>query len=587
VDESTLKRARAYLAELPAAVSGAGGHAAAFWAARCMVWGFNLGADVGFELLRDVYNQLCEPPWSDAELWHKAEDADTLSFDRPRGWLLNGDGKDGAGEPPDGGATGGGRTAAAQGDPDPHLTDTGNALRLVRDHGLDLRHCHPWRKWLAWDGRRWRLDDSGEAVRRAKATVKGLYDWAAAKVVELKAGGNDPAAQARLAAVMAVLGWALRSEHASRVVAMLDLARSELPVLPDGMDADPFLLNVLNGTLDLRTGALRPHRREDRLTKLCPTAFDPDAQCPLFLRAVNDIFAGDRELVAYVQRFAGYALTGDVREHTIPIAWGGGSNGKTLFFSALLGTIGDEYGGMVPPELLMETRGEQHPTIMADLFGKRLMVAAETGEGRRLNESRLKALTGGDKVKARRMREDFWEFDPTHKLVLFTNHKPEVRGTDHGLWRRLALWPFGVRFWEPDKGESGPPELRADKDLPAKLRAEREGILAWLVRGCLEWQREGLTVPSAVRAATAEYRAGQDALGAFLDEECVIGGDHSCRAKELYRAYCGWRKEAGEPEVSQKCFGDAMSERGYERYKNNGTWYRGVTPRNHHGSVGG
>jgi putative DNA primase/helicase len=345
---------------------------------------------------------------------------------------------------------------------------------------------------------------------------------------------------------------------------------------------------VANGTVDLRTGRLREHRRGDLLTKLCPTAFEPDADCPLFRRTVEGIFEGDRELIGYVQRFAGYSLTGDVREHVVPIAHGAGGNGKTLLFSALLDTIGPDYSGTVTPELLMETTGDQHPTITADLFGKRLMVAAETGEGRRLNEGRIKALTGGDLVKTRRMREDYWQFTPTHKLILFTNYKPEVRGTDHGIWRRLALWPFRVRFWDPDKGETGPAELRADKSLQERLRAERQGILAWLVAGCLRWQHDGLKMPDTVRVATAEYRDAQDVLAAFLADCCLTGGpDYRCRATPLYAAYCAWAKSAGERELSQRRFGIAITERGYERFTNDGTWYRGVSLRNLEGSVGG
>jgi putative DNA primase/helicase len=456
-----------------------------------------------------------------------------------------------------------------------HLTDLGNARLLVAWHGGGFRHVHPWGKDLVWDGTRWRQDDTAQLERWAKETVCRMYREAAA----------EPDEERR----KKLVEHALRSEDARRLRAMVALARSEpsVPVLPSDLDRDPYLLNVANGTLDLRTARLRPHRREDLLTKLCPTAFDPDADCPVFLRAVEGIFAGDRELIRYVQRFCGYALTGDVREHVTPIAHGPGGNGKTLLFSALLDTIGPDYSGTVPPELLMETRGEQHPTIKAELFGKRLMVAAETGEGQRLNEGRLKALTGGDKVIARRMREDYWEFEPTHKLVLFTNHRPEVRGTDHGIWRRLALWPFCVRFWDSDKGEQGPPELKADKDLPNKLQAERPGILAWLVAGCLEWQRDGLGMPEKVKTATAEYRDAQDVLGAFLADCCLAGPDYSCRATPLYEEYCRWAKVANERELSQRRFGDAMTERGYERYTNNGTWYRGVALRNLDGSVGG
>jgi putative DNA primase/helicase len=426
-------------------------------------------------------------------------------------------------------------------------------------------------------------------MRQAKATVKRLYDDAEAELWKLKqeAGQHGEAAAGRLGALNALLAWALKSESAPRLTAMLDVARSDRPVLPADLDANPWYLNCPNGTLDLRVGRLQQHRRDDLLTKLCPTAFNPDAECPVFLRALNGIFEGDRELIGYVQRFAGYSLTGDVRDDVIPIAHGVGSNGKTLLFSALLDTLGPDYSGTVPPELLMETRGEQHPTILADLFGKRLMVASETGEGRRLNEGRLKALTGRDRIKARGMRQDFWEFDATHKLVLLTNHKPEVRGTDHGIWRRLALWPFGVRFWDPDKGETGPADLQADKDLSDKLRAERKGILAWMVAGCLEWQRSGLKMPAKVRAATSEYRETEDMLGSFLAECCKVGPDYRCRATPLYEAYIRWAKGSGELEMSQRRFGNAMTEHGYERYTNDGTWYRGVTLRNLEGSVAG
>jgi putative DNA primase/helicase len=580
-DRDVIRRAVAYLAKCPPAISRQGGHDQTFAVARAVVYGFDLGPDVGFELLADCYNPRCLPEWSEKELRHKCRDADTRPCRLPRGWLLDDD----RGQRPAGPASEGRPAADAD---KPHLSDTGNAVRFVREHGRDMRHCHPWRKWLGWDGRRWRTDETGEAMRRAKATVKRLYDWAAAELRKLQEGeAEDDKAAARVAVIKSVLAWALKSEAAQRLAALLDVARSELPVMPADLDRDPWLFNCANGTLDLRTARLRPHRREDLLTKLCPTAFDPDANCPVFLRTIDGIFGGDRELTRYVQRFGGYCLTGDVREDVVAIAHGVGSNGKTLLFSALLDTIGPDYSGTVPPELLLETRGEQHPTIKADLFGKRLMVAAETGEGRRLNEERLKALSGRDPVKARRMREDFWEFDPTHKLVLFTNHKPEVRGTDHGIWRRLALWPFGVTFWDADKGEAGRAELRADKGLPEKLRAERPGILAWLVAGCLEWQAEGLRVPEKVKAATAEYRDAQDVLAAFLADCCLTGPNYSARATPLYEGYCRWAKSNNERELSQRRFGDAMTERGYDRYTSDGTWYRGVALRNLDHSVGG
>jgi putative DNA primase/helicase len=222
------------------------------------------------------------------------------------------------------------------------------------------------------------------------------------------------------------------------------------------------------------------------------------------------------------------------------------------------------------PDLLVAVHGGRHPTEIADLFGKRLLVCQETGAGRRLNEPLIKWLTGGDRLRARRMREDFWEFDPTHKAVLVTNHKPEVRGTDHGIWRRLRLIPFNETF----------PEEKQDKGLPVKLRAEAEGILAWCVAGCLQWQKQGMATPEKVLLATQEYRQEEDVLAAFLAECCLLGDGYACRAADLLASFHTWQKSRGEAEpLSQRGFGEAMTTHGFQRYANNGTCYRGVKPR--------
>jgi putative DNA primase/helicase len=468
---------------------------------------------------------------------------------------------------------------------EPHLTDMGNAQRFVLDHGANVRHCFSWRKWFVWDGRRWRVDDTGAVVRLAKATVKKLYDDAAAKLTALKdATDLDDEKKAEIAnAIKQLLNHARKSEDARALGRLLDLARSEpaIPILPADLDRDPWLLNCENGTLDLHTAELKAHRQEDALTKLCATAYRQGADCPRFLRALDGIFAGDGELIQYVQTYLGYCLTGDVREQALLLCWGGGANGKTTLLNAIVETLGTDYAGYAPVELLMETRGDQHPTLLADLFGKRFVIAAETEQGRRLNEGRLKVLTGGERIKARRMREDFWEFDPTHKLILVTNHKPEVRGTDHAIWRRLRLVPFKVQFLDPDAPENAGriilDDLRIDRGLPEALRAEREGILAWLVQGCLAWQRDGLRTPAMVHAATAEYRADQDIVGAFVAECCVTGGaDYRCRSADLYARFGHWSKAAGEDPMTKKRFGDALTERGIERFQSNGWWYRGL-----------
>jgi putative DNA primase/helicase len=249
----------------------------------------------------------------------------------------------------------------------------------------------------------------------------------------------------------------------------------------------------------------------------------------------------------------------------------------------VLATIGPDYAAKTPPDLLMQARGERHPCELADLCGRRLVVASETHQGRRLNESLVKDITGGEPIKARRMRENFWEFRPSHKAILLTNHKPEVAGVDEGIWRRLRLVPFTVTFMNPDDlsdgAEVAPGVRLQDKNLGHKLEAEREGILAWMVRGCLDWQRDGLTMPEAVRAATRQYRESEDVAAQFVTENCITGREMRCKASALYGAYKRWAEALGLQVMSSKAFGDAMTMRGAVRYTSNGVWYRGLAPR--------
>jgi putative DNA primase/helicase len=232
----------------------------------------------------------------------------------------------------------------------------------------------------------------------------------------------------------------------------------------------------------------------------------------------------------------------------------------------------------------MAKKQDQHPAQLARLFGKRLVVCVETHEGARLDEALVKELTGGDPITARGMREDPWQFYPTHKPILITNHRPEIRGTDEGIWRRPRLIPFTVHFWNPDDPENRdrqlPPRLMQDKRLAEKLRAEHPGILAWCVQGCVDWQRYGLQTPDAVKVATKNYRSDQDVLGAFVQECCVTGADYQCKASELYLRYQRWCETNGEKNpVSQRKFGEALTERGFERFTNNGTRYRKIAVR--------
>lgn len=468
-----------------------------------------------------------------------------------------------------------------------HLTEQGNAIRLVKTHGSDLRYCQPWRKWLCWDGRRWRLDDTGEADRRVKDSFRHLYADATQQLQRIQQaiqnGASAEAMEARLRAAHAQQKWALASEKAKVLRATLDLAGSEtgIAVTPDNLDSDHWALNCSNGTVDLRTGRLRPHGRMDMITKLCPTAFDPGACCPAWERFLEVVFGGNREVVAYIRRLLGYTLTGEVSEQMLALFYGDGSNGKSTLLNAVFGTLGTDYAIAAAPGLIMAAHGNRHPTELADLFGKRLAVSSETAEDRAFNEELIKQLTGSDPIKARRMREDYWQFRPTHKLILCTNHKPQVKGTDHAIWRRIQMVPFAVRFWkdsDPDDGKGRLPELRADKTLPDRLAAEAPGILAWMVQGCLEWQRIGLSPPAAVTAATAEYRQEQDHVARFLVECCETGANPMFRVRgsRLYEAYKRWAEQGGEQNlVSGTKFGRDMA-RMFSKDKSNGVWYLGV-----------
>jgi putative DNA primase/helicase len=330
------------------------------------------------------------------------------------------------------------------------------------------------------------------------------------------------------------------------------------------------LFNVLNGTIDLRTGRLRPHRREDYLTKLCPIKLPTDAGVDpiLWLEFLHRIFEGKAQLIEFLQRLIGMALVGEVLEHVLPIFHGIGANGKSVFLETICGMLGSDYAMNAPPGLLIASKSERHPTELADLHGKRFVAAIETADGGRLSEALVKELTGGDSIRARRMREDFWQFRPSHTVVLATNHRPTIRGTDHGIWRRIRLVPFSVVI----------PDAEQDKELGIKLRAEWSAILRWAVAGCLAWQRDGLQAPPEVLAATSDYRTDSDTLGEFLRDRCDIDNAFEARATDLYRSYKNWAEGRGEYVETQTRFGLRLAERGFAKGRDgsNRVTYRGI-----------
>lgn len=427
-------------------------------------------------------------------------------------------------------------------------SDVRNAERLIGWFGSNLRHVGKWNKWLTWDRTRW-AENPKRALAAAVRTSRMMLDEATLQLTDAEATFDlvrtrdveDPArleAEEAYAAAKKYYAWAICSQSRAAITAMLDLAAadSSVAVGHDQLDADGMLLNCINGTVDLRTAELVAHRREDLCTMSSPVAYDPDATCPTWDRFVAQAMADSAHMIAYLQRVVGYLISGSVKEHALFFFHGGGANGKSTFTNTILALLGDDLAGPAPRDMLFAGK-QEHATREASLYRKRFVLCSEIGEGKRLDEALVKDLTGGDKVTARRMREDFWSFDPTHKIAISGNHKPIITGTDEGIWRRLRFVPWLVTI----------PKEQRDKDLPAKLLAELPGILAWAVRGCLEWQRQGLADPQAVTDATDGYRLDSDALGEFF-QQIVFGPDvPECRVAKarLMGAYKAWCEAEG------------------------------------------
>jgi len=398
------------------------------------------------------------------------------------------------------------------------LTDYGNAQRLVAEHGDDLRHVDVWGKWLVWTGTRFATDETGEIVRRAKRTVRDIYQSAADESDSDKRAALSKHARA--------------SESVARLKAMIELAKSEhgVAITPDSLDADPWLLNTITGTVDLRTGELRPHDRRDLQTKCCPVGPE-DVPTPLYDAFLARIFENNAELIEYWLRFKGYSLTGDIRHHHLLIGYGSGANGKSTDLDLHVWMLGD-YAAPAADSLLMARTGDEHPTEVADLCGRRLVVASETEEGRRLRINLVKKITGDAMLKGRYMRQDYFTFNRTHKTVLVTNNRPRITEDSEAVWRRVRLIPFGVRI----------PDHEQDRALPDKLRDEAPGILHKLVKACLRWQgdRFDLVEPDIVTSATEDYRAEEDPLAEFLDECCIVADGYRVSRGDVWNEYIRW-----------------------------------------------
>lgn len=448
-------------------------------------------------------------------------------------------------------------------------TDTGSAERLSSLFGTRIRFVQKQKVWLVWDGHRW-AEDEPAVNRMVTAVHRNLFAQYTEKAAEsVESGDKETAKWWREKA-----RWAKAGENSGRAKGLLDRARylEGLSTYPADYDTDRWAFNVLNGTLDLRTGKLRPHDRSDLHRKVAPVSFDPKAEAPVWKEFLQKVVpsAGVRKFLCY---YIGMSLTGAMTEHMFPVLYGKGRNGKSTFLNAVMGLFGD-YGQSLPSDtLLKKGSGSGIPNDVARLQGARLALASEFPEGARVNEDLLKRLTGGDPVVARFLNQEFFEFYPTAKFMLATNHKPEFRGSDDGVWRRVRLVPFNETI----------PEEEVDGQLGEKLAAELPGILNWAIRGCSAWQRHGMYVPPEMERVTEEYREESDLIGQFLEDVAIFGPEEVCGATSLYLQFKGWMEDQGQKPWTQTTFGRNVAGRpGIERYRQLGNrriMYKGISLR--------
>lgn len=409
-------------------------------------------------------------------------------------------------------------------------TEDALALSFTRRYQRDWRYIAAWGKWLMWDGQRWRAEETLAATHLIRQVCRHASVQA-----------DNPKVAAKLAG-------------ASTVGGVERLAKSDRKhaATTDEWDADLWLLNTPGGVVDLRTGRMRPHDRGDRMTRIASAT--PHGTCPHWLDFIDQVTQGDKTFADYLQRFAGYCLTGSTQEHALFFLYGTGANGKSVFVNTLFTLLGD-YAANAPMDTFMESRGDRHPTDLAGLRGARFVGATETEQGRRWNESKIKEITGGDRVSARFMRQDFFTYLPQFKLVIAGNHKPALRNIDEAMRRRLHLIPFTLTV---------PPEKR-DKSLSTKLLQERDGILAWALEGCLAWQRDGLKPPKCVVDATDEYFDEEDTIGEFLEEECQQHSQVRVSVVDIFERWKSRADKRGEYIGTSRWLVQQLVRRGFER----------------------
>ncbi len=436
------------------------------------------------------------------------------------------------------------------------LDDMGNAKRFIDLFGEDFRYNYTDKVFLYWDGCRWAADLTGAVERSADVAVEAMSaeaDW-------YESSGDDDAAKAFRKHIKA-------SRSNKSKTNMLKEVQHNMPIMPFQLDKHKMAFNVPNGTLSLKTGQFVPAKRDYFITKFSPVEFTDNADCALWQKFLDDIFGGDKELIRYIQKAVGYSMTGDTSEQCVFFLYGTGRNGKSTFLDVLREIFGD-YVSNIQPETIMvkNSMGNGINSDIARLKGARMVTTVEPNEGVRLNEGLIKQLTGDDAVTARKLYGNEFEFKPEFKLWMATNHKPIIRGTDDGIWRRIHMIPFTVQI----------PVDKVDRQLKSKLEREYPAILRWAVEGCLLWQREGLKQPRAVLDMTREYRREMDVISGFLDDRCEVGEGFSAKSSELYAAYSAWCEANTEFKMSNTKFSVEMEKRFKKEISRNGRFFIGL-----------
>jgi putative DNA primase/helicase len=458
------------------------------------------------------------------------------------------------------------------------LTDVGNAERFVERWGDTVCFLPHRKQYMIFDGKRYALDDSGQITKLAIETMKSIYDEC-----------MDESGDKRRKKITA---HAHMSQSEGKIRSLLTLSQHQIARAHNDFDKNPYLLNTQNGTIDLKVDEnlfelfdkwvkegrdseflkqmkpsheIKEHDRRDMLSQISGARYDPSAKCPSWKMFLTEIFDNDEDLINFMQRAIGYSLTGDVTEQKIFFLHGTGRNGKSTFLNVIHALMG-EYGQKAPMSAFLRKRADAASNDIATLCGSRFVSASEIAQGEKLNEKIIKELSGGDSFTGRFLFKEFFTFDPTFKIWLSANNLPQIEGLDFGIWRRICLIPFDVVISESE----------VDRKLEGKLKEELSGILNWAIKGCIDWQRDGLQEPDKVKKATDSFKTESDDILNFLDEECISEpGDDNLKVSvsDLHEKYSNWASKQKNTPIRLKKFGQKLREKGFAQSSQPVHWH--------------